>query len=293
MRYGRWIAVAAILLGLTVAAQASDTRTLMVGGQERTYHLYKPAGLQHPAPLVIMLHGGFGSGRQAEHSYNWDSEADRHGFLVAYPDGHRRSWNAGGDCCGPALRDHYDDVGFVTALIRTLEQDDGVDPKRVYLTGMSNGAAMAYRYACEGPLPVAAVGSVSGSFSYDCPHPHATSMMEIHGLDDHNIPFAGGHGSKAATEVQWRPVASTLSAFRTADGCSAPTLRKDGIVETATAHCAEGRDVVLITIAGAGHQWPGGKRPGMIGLMLGLDAPSKALDATPALWRFFAGHPLD
>jgi polyhydroxybutyrate depolymerase len=275
------------------AAQAGDDRSLSAGGHERTYHIHRPAGLGSGAPLVIVLHGGFGTGRQAQKSYHWDEEADRHGFVVAYPDGHGRSWNAGGLCCGPARRDGYDDVAFLTALMRTMERSDGIDPKRIYLTGISNGAAMSYRYACEGELPVAAVGAVSGSFSTPCPHPHATSVMEIHGLQDRNIPFSGGHGAKAATDVQWLPVEETLGYFRAADDCAQPTLHKQGVVETAAARCAAGREVTLITISDAGHQWPGSTRPGWVGLVLGLDPPSTALDATPVLWRFFAAHALD
>ena len=82
------------------------------GDRDRTYLLYRPASLsqQVPAPLVVVLHGGYGSGSQAERSYHWDALADRQGFVVAYPDGIGRSWNAGGICCGPALRDNVDDV---------------------------------------------------------------------------------------------------------------------------------------------------------------------------------------
>jgi polyhydroxybutyrate depolymerase len=49
--------------------------------------------------------------------------------------------------------------------------------------------------------------------------------------------------------------------------------------------------VELITIAGAGHQWPGGKGPGIIGRVIGLDPPSNALNATATIWAFFAAHP--
>lgn len=280
---------------LTGAAAAGDVHHLTVDGRERTYRVYRPAGLasDKTVPLVIVLHGGFGTGEQAEKSYGWDAEADRRGFVVAYPDGHRRSWNAGGLCCGPARRDNFDDVGFLTALIRAMKQSDAIDLRRVYLTGMSNGAAMSYRYACDGQLPVAAIGSVAGSFAYACRHPHPVSVMEIHGLDDRNIPFAGGHGSKAATDVQWLPVQASLDAFRDADVCGAPTLEEKGVVVTSTAKCEKGREVVLVTVAGAGHQWPGSKRPGMVGLMLGLDPPSTALDATDTLWNFFARHAAD
>jgi polyhydroxybutyrate depolymerase len=285
--------ILAILVALTGAAHAAE---LADGGRTRSYLVHRPAdlGRANPAPLVIVLHGGFGSGAQAEKSYNWDAEADHNGFVVVYPDGIGRSWNAGGICCGPAQRKAVDDVGFLTHLIETVSRSENIDRSRIYLTGISNGAAMAYRYGCEGPLPVAAIGGVSGSFSTACPKTHAVSVMEIHGLDDRSIPFAGGHGKRAATKVEWQGAQQTLDAFRKADRCAAPSLQQNGPLQTATSHCAGGHDVVLIAIAGAGHQWPGGQRErGLVPWLLRLDPPSTALDATSTLWAFFRTHSAD
>jgi polyhydroxybutyrate depolymerase len=211
----RSASVASILLVFALAAYMpayAHSRTLLVGGLERTYRVYRPTDLSRvrPLPLVIVMHGGFGSGRQAERAYHWDAQANQHGFIVVYPNGVRRSWNAGGICCGPAQRDGVNDVKFKAQLIDTVIRSENIDQKRVYLTGMSNGAAMAYRYGCEGSFPVAAIGSVSGSFSFVCARPHAVSVIEIHGVDDNNIPFDGGHGSKAATQVHWLPVGRRL-----------------------------------------------------------------------------------
>ncbi len=283
----------ATLVALAAPAHA-ESRSLRVGGLRRTYTLYRPPGLNRsrPAPLVLVLHGGFGTGRGAEHRYHWNAEADRAGFVVAYPDGIRRSWNAGGVCCGKAHRDRVDDVGFITRLIETEIRREAIDPKRVYLTGISNGAAMAYRYGREGPYPIAAIGSVAGSFSVACPRPHPVSVMEIHGLDDHNIPMAGGRGSKAYSPTQWPPVETTVDAFRRADRCAPPSSRRRRPVHTEASRCADGREVTLITIVGAGHQWPGARpvRP-LVARLFHLDQPSGALNATAVLWDFFRSHP--
>jgi polyhydroxybutyrate depolymerase len=293
MRRFPFLAGALLTLAVIPAARAWHG-SLRVGSLQRNYTVHRPAGLSRsrPVPLVIMLHGGFGTGRGAEHRYRWDAQADRDGFVVAYPDGVRRSWNAGGVCCGKAHRDHVDDIGFLTRLIETLRQRENIDPRRVYLTGISNGAAMAYRYGCQGPYPIAAIGSVAGSFAVACPRPHPVSVMEIHGLDDQNIPMAGGHGPKAYSPTQWLPVEQTLDAFRRADRCGPPSSHQRGPVHTDVSRCAGGRDVTLITIAGAGHQWPGGRpiRP-FVARIFRLDEPSRALDATPVLWDFFQSHP--
>ena len=105
----RVLAALAILVLLPGAAGAE---TLTAGGQERHYSLFRPPALgrERPVPLVVMLHGGFGTAEQARRSYGWDEMAAAKGFVVVYPDGARRSWNAGGTCCGPAFRDQADDA---------------------------------------------------------------------------------------------------------------------------------------------------------------------------------------
>jgi polyhydroxybutyrate depolymerase len=273
---------------------AGPTRHRLRGEPERSYRLYRPASLGRlsPVPLVIVLHGGFGSGAQAERSYGWDALAEQQGFVVAYPDGINHSWNAGGICCGPALHHAVDDLGYLTRLIGIVSVAENIDPRRIYLAGISNGAAMAYRYACQGSYPIAAIGAVAGSFSFACPRPQPVSLMAIHGLNDQHVPMAGGQGGKGVTHGAWVPVDQTVQAFRSADSCEAPVLHQDGPLQTAQARCAQGREVQLITIAGAGHQWPGASpKTGWLERLLGADPPSTALDATAALWRFFMGHP--
>jgi polyhydroxybutyrate depolymerase len=286
--------LALLLVSVAAGPALLQAETLDVAGRARTYEIHRPAGRDpaKPAALVIMLHGGFGTGRQAERAYGWDAAADRAGFVVAYPDGIGRSWNAGGTCCGPARRDAVDDLGFITALIAAVTRRETIDPARVYLTGMSNGAAMAYRYACEGEFPVAAIGPVAGSLAFACTPRRPVSVMAIHGLDDGNIPIGGGVGSKGVSGVAWRPVAETIDAFRRADRCEPATPGQKGGVTTATSRCAGGREVVLTTVAGAGHQWPSSARGGLL-VRLFLDAPSGALDATAALADFFARHRAD
>jgi polyhydroxybutyrate depolymerase len=120
---------------------------------------------------------------------------------------------------------------------------------------------------------------------------HAVSVLAIHGLDDRNVPFAGGAGTKGVTPGAWQPVPLTLDLLRTADACGPAAVLVEGPLETDSAACAQGRDLVLIKIAGAGHQWPGSTRKGLLQHVLGGDAPSTALDATARLWEFFRAHP--
>ena len=116
------------------------------------------AGLSGAVPLVVMLHGGYGNGVQAEDSYHWDPEADAGHFLLALPDGLNASWNGGGGCCGKSARQDVDDVAFLTQMVTMLRGEISIDPHRVYIAGVSNGGVMAYRMACQTDI-FAAVGA--------------------------------------------------------------------------------------------------------------------------------------
>ena len=280
-----------VLAILLCAASASHTATLNFGGLERTYRLYRPAGLARDAavPLVLVLHGGFGTGAGAERAYHWDETADAHGFVVLYPDGIGRSWNAGA-CCGPALRRNLDDIGFLEALIEHITNDEHIDLRRIYVTGISNGAMMTYRLACESHLKLAALGPVAGTFSAPCKQSHPTSVLAIHGLDDRTVPFAGGVG--VGFDKSPRPaVSDVIARWRAVDHCAAARSHDEPPVHYEISTCEVGRTVELVTIAGAGHQWPGSETPPpAAAALLHLDQPSRALDATALLWSFFAAH---
>jgi polyhydroxybutyrate depolymerase len=286
--------MALLAAAMLMAHPASAEEHLTIDGRDRTYSVFRSPGLGRDSavPLVLVLHGGFGTGHQAEKSYRWDALAQAKGFVAVYPDGYRRSWNAGGGCCGPALRESVDDVKFLTSVIRAVSKSENIDQRRIFLTGISNGAAMSYRYACAGPIAVGAIGSVSGTMPGGCPSPKPVSVLEIHGLKDQNIPFAGGTGSKGVTKIDWPAVQKSLDAFRQAGRCGPAKTSVENVVTTSTNACARGTDVSLITISDAGHQWPGAEPNWPLArLLLDLDPPSRAIDATSVIWDFFQRHP--
>jgi len=237
------------------------------GGHDRSYRLYKPAGVPASAPLVVMLHGFSGSARQAERAYGWDGVADSGKFVVAYPDGLSRAWNVDGEgCCGRPGREGVDDVAFITAAVGDIAKNVGIDPAKVYATGMSNGGIMSYTLACTTDI-FSAIGPVAGIQLNPCRSPHPTSVMHIHGTADRLVPYGGGQGFSVING----PPASDVDAFwRSVDQCGAPAVVINGPVSTSTAGCADNRGVVLVTIDQGGHDWP----------------PF----ATQMLWAFFAAH---
>ena len=167
------------------------------GGLGRSYRLYVPAGLPAAAPLVVMIHGGFGSADQAERSYGWNELADREKFVVAYPDGVGRAWNVNGGCCGRPSRQGIDDVGFIGAVVNDVAANVAVDRDRVYATGISNGGMMSYALACGTDL-FAAIGPDSATQLDPCGSPRPTSVMAIHGTADRMIRFDGQPGMGVA-----------------------------------------------------------------------------------------------
>lgn len=268
----------------TAIPVGSSSHTIDIGGQSRTYLVYRPADIPNRPPLVMMLHGGFGSATRAESSYGWDAEADAQHFLVVYPNGLTPAWNVGGGCCGAPGRTNLDDVAFLSAVVNDLESALPIDPARVFATGISNGGMMAYRLACDTSL-FAAIGPDSATVLGDYPSPHPVSVIAIHGTADQTIPYQGGQGSGPA-KIDGPSIPAVNQLWRTADSCALPTSTTTGDVTTSTAVCPDSRTVELISIAVAGHQWPGStqNRPG-------ADPPYSGLNATQVIWEFFASHP--
>ncbi|MEE3852940.1 PHB depolymerase family esterase [Gordonia sp. LSe1-13] len=293
------LAVAAVALAVVsrdeaAAAPASGHSTEHIGSGSgaRTFEMYRPAGLSGPSPLVVVLHGGYGSGRQAENSYHWDAQADRGRFVAVFPDGVGRSWNAG-TCCGPAQQRGVDDVAFIRAVVERAAAVQPIDRSRIFVTGMSNGAMMAYRLACETDL-FAAVAPVAGTVVTDCDDAGPTSLLHIHGTADESVRYDGGpgraHNVRGTARVDGAPVPRAVEPFRRAGECPEPTIRRAGKMITSTAECPGERTVQLISIVGAGHQWPGATARPAASILRPGDTPSDALDATTAIWDFFAAH---
>lgn len=146
-----------------------DRRTLATGAATRDYLLLDARRDKAPAPLVIALHGGGGNGKTMVP--RWADKARAEGIVVAFPDGVGRdgrmaTWNAGG-CCGQAMATKSDDVGFIGALIDELVRSGVADPKRVYVTGMSNGGMLTHKVAIALSGKIAAAAVVAGAMFGD------------------------------------------------------------------------------------------------------------------------------
>ena len=168
----------------------------------------------------------------------------------------RRTWNAG-RCCGPAVKKSVDDVTYLSRLIDDLVQYYNVDPKKVYVTGFSNGAMMAYRLACEIPDKIAAIIPVSGTLALEhCSRSNSVAVLHIHGEIDENVPVAGGEGSRSVAGVKHRSIESTMNMLLAHRGCGTPTVEETSVVSKSRYECREGADIQLLLIKNVGHVWP-------------------------------------
>jgi polyhydroxybutyrate depolymerase len=294
-----------LLSMLVVAAAARGAETLQhlrFGDRDRTYLVHVPPGLSGPVPLVVALHGGGGNATATAKMTGLNAEADAGGFIVVYPNGTDRSrplinligkpgfltWNAG-NCCGYAQEHHVDDVGFIRAVVDQLESRYRIDRKRIYATGISNGAMMAYTLGCEASDVFAAVGIVSGIIAdSDCKPAYPVAVIDFHGTADQNVAINGGVGSKAFIKDNRPPVQDSIDFWVQADGCTAAPqkTRMASLEINSYGGCRDGTAVTYYIIEGGGHAWPGGNRLSHL-----LDAPSQAINATDVMWKFFAAHP--
>ena len=305
MHRARLFPAALLLLSMTAAAPRSDVDgRVAFGGLTHEYHLYIPSSYRagRPTPLVILLHGGGGDADGIEETTNLRATAERHGFLLLRPEGFDlrgrdlRTFNAG-NCCGPAAARNVDHVGAIAAILDAVERDYSVDRRRVYATGHSNGGMMAYRLAVELSDRIAAIAPNASYLVLD--HPRKPSrpvpVFHMHGLADRCAPFEGGRSAGFDPSIR-PPVRASIDFFVQANGCStAPRVTYDhGDAHCVTyGGCRAKADVVLCTIAGGGHAWPGGARYALRTQHNCGGSMTRDLDANEAMWAFFVAHPME
>jgi polyhydroxybutyrate depolymerase len=266
-------------------AQPVDA-TWTIGGRNVRVHVPASYDPTHRMPVVLNLHGYSSDSGMQQTLSHMAAKADSAGFIAVHPDGHDspRGWNAG-VCCGAAATSGTNDVAWINAVLDEVEARACVDTSRVYATGLSNGAFMSQRLACEDAGRIAAIAPVAGVVGTPtCTPSRPVPVFEIHGTSDPLIPFNGGgvNGNES--------VPTTINRWVTANHCSAQTTTtyQHGDATCVThGGCTDGADVTLCTIDGGGHQWPGGDS---IGALLGKK--SDDLLSTDAMWTFFAAHPM-
>lgn len=271
-----------------------DDGVMEFDGLRRTYRVYVPESYDptQPTPLVLSLHGFASNARQQMEFSQWNRVADENNFIVVYPQGAGAppGWNSGR--IGGRLAELFprpDDVAFIRALIDHLGETLCIDPARVYANGLSNGAGMSSRLGCELADRIAAIGGVAGAYtSLECEPGRAVPVIAFHGLDDPISPYEGG---EAGPEMALTPIEEWAGEWAARNGCDTEPLIEtvtENITRRTFSGCESNADVILYSIAGGGHTWPGGGRqPVFI-----AGEVNREIDASAIMWDFFAAHPL-
>jgi polyhydroxybutyrate depolymerase len=274
------------------------TRFVTVGNRQRRFHVHLPNGHdpKPPKPVVLALHGATTNGPMLAGFTGLNRKADEAGFLAVYPDGTGSAgsffWN-GGTSGLPAEVQAADDVAFVAAVLDDLARAFPVDAGRVFVTGISNGAVLAYRLAAELAGRIAAIAPVAGTLpGVPCRPGRPVSVLHVHGTEDEFIPFHGGVGRKSLFKADYASVATTVRTWVEANGCAEPpvvdNLTPPGaelpVTRTTYGGGKGGAEVVLVTVEGGGHTWPGRPAPTLLG------RSTQAVSANDLLWEFFQKH---
>jgi polyhydroxybutyrate depolymerase len=314
---------------------ASDyDHSLEFDGQTRSYKVHTPPSYDGttPLPVVLVIHGGGGS---ADSTIDWirmNDTADVGGFIAVHPNGtpFRESgeaarpaelyvWNAG-TCCPPAEGKPGDDVGFIRAMLDELADTYVVDERRIYATGASNGAMMAYTLASELSDRIAAVAPVVCAMGFeDIEAERPVPVLHIHGVEDMNAPMAGGVGANARAKFVQMPLRKCIAKWVEHNGCPPepvvemlPDLEDDGtrVRRETYGPGKAGAEVILYLIEGGGHAWPGapdlatrylektkirGIEPDTwyLEFFRRCGRASRDISANDVIWEFFSRHSLE
>jgi polyhydroxybutyrate depolymerase len=271
--------------------------SIVSSGETREYLLHVPESYDpaQPTPLIISLHAGATWPAHQKNLSRWNRLADDHGFIVVYPSGTpvvlnlARVWRT-------TPENVMKDIQFISALIDTLEAAYNIDPARIYANGMSLGGGLAFALSCTPSDRIAAVGLVAAAQSLPsdwCSGTRPVPMMAFHGDADPIVPYGGGPLGDPFNPVRpvYPPVRDWVASQAERNRCATDVVESTPAADVRRIEfqdCAGGADVVLYTLLGGGHSWPGGKPPPR----WRVGATNTSIDATSALWAFFREHPL-
>jgi len=283
-------------------------------GIMRLYRVHLPSNYnkETPTPMVIYVHGGGGNSITA-YREGMDKKADKHGFILAAPQGFYKakrenqkasflsermfSWNGGkwdkGECCGNA-----DDVGFISKMIDEIKGKFNVDEKRIYATGISNGGLMTNRLGCELSDKIAAIGTVApAAVESNCNPSRVLSVIDIHGTLDPANPHDGSEPRSIFDEessgIHYKRMTpyQVVDAWKKIDKCSDSQIKgyEKGSAKCMIYNdCESGAEVELCIVEGMGHTWPSGSQY----LPLDKIGPVSYDISFDQIWEFFKKHPM-
>jgi len=305
----RTLATLLVFLSWTLSSWAAEpqrlgpgdhSRTLQIDGQTRSYLVHVPPKYDaaKPVPVVLVFHGAGMNAALMQSFSGLNAKSDEAGFVAVYPNGTGAgpflTFNSGGVEWG-LIKPQPDDVAFVSKLLDDLATVVNVDAKRIFATGMSNGGMMCYRLAAELSERIAAVAPVAGTMAATEAKPkRPVPVLHLHGTEDRLVPY-GGPDQRVPKFLTFQSVEDSVATWVKLNGCrpepqieELPDTADDGTKVTRKTYRSDrGAEVVLVTVTGGGHTWPGRQ------LSLGLMGRStRDISATDMIWDFFVRHPL-
>ncbi len=247
-------------------------RSIYSEGIKRSFVIHVPEKtVESGLPLVIVLHGHGGTGKQIMKSTGFNDISDREKFIAVYPDGIKKNWNDGREKKDDTK---YDDVGFISALIDTISGEFKIDTARIFVTGMSNGGFMSIylafklNYRILGVAPICANIPERISPFYEFSKP--LSVMLINGTDDPLVRYEGGKVGFGILKNRGYALSTdeSVNIFVRENKCSAVPVHAEIQDKNIDDECFAERytftggenntEVVLIKVVNGGHTIPGG-----------------------------------
>jgi polyhydroxybutyrate depolymerase len=235
---------------------------------------YRP---QKPTPLILLFYGFDSSPAQFSSLTGLPSRGSHQGYLVAVPhtqDG-ESEWQF--DARGT-------DASFVDDLVASLERTYCIDMSAVFAAGFSAGAAFAVIYSCAREQRIAAVATVAVDFQLGCTRP--MSILAFHGTEDPLVPYDNGAIGLSLPGVKVRGTQLNMGDWARLDRCRVtPSRARIGsqVIRQSWSGCARKTSVILYTIVGGGHSWPGADPKLAVGLT------TQQVSATSQVLSFFDG----
>jgi len=303
-----------LCLSIILTGCISNTDYIVHDGKRRFFNVRLPYKINLPSsydssnsyPLVFVFHGGGGNANNIEDTTNFTKKAEEERFIVVYPYGtgilnkFLLTWNCG-FCCGYALRNNIDDVGFIRSLYEHISNEYSINPNMVYATGISNGGIMTYRVGAELSDIFAAIAPVAAQIGgqatiddelWQIPQPdNPVSVIAFNGMNDTRVPYDGGRPLEGNAHVySWMSTNESISFWVEHNQCN--TTPEQNISESGNiiidtySEGMNNTEVKLVTIVDGTHSWPGGKKGWQ-----GGPEPTQEISATDMIWDFFKEHP--
>ncbi len=285
------LAFAASLVGLPATASAAARLTIQSGGMARHAVVVLRDRLKlRRRPLIIVLHRGGGLGARVRRGLGLEEAAASNGPIFLYPDAIKGDWPTQ---AGP---DASRDIKFLHDLVQHFINQGEVNPRRIFLVGVSSGGAFAYRAACAGiGRPLAGLATLIAAMPADlasCAPPAPLAYVAISGQSDHSIPYAGGEATLAGAKFKVLPAEDALAIFAKADGCGAKATEKaipdrdkrDHSRAFIQSYSGCKAPVELVRVEGGGHRIPGRNTAGLKDEASG--GANYDFDASYLIWDF-------